>query len=140
VSPVDARAALQVLVEAAGDGRLDELCDRLGVRLLGAFGSAVRSASADQGAIDPNDLDIAVGFRGSRRELELIDGLVAMTSYDGIDLVDVDRANPVVRADALTGIPLYQDASGVFATEQMTAIAERFDTEWLRRLDLRTLT
>jgi hypothetical protein len=75
-----------------------------------------------------------------RRELELIGGLVALTGYDAIDLVDVDDANPVVRAEALTGIPLYQDASGVFASEQMAAVAERFDTEWLRQLDLRTLT
>ena len=136
----DARAALQMLVKAAGDGRLDELCDRLGVRVLGAFGSAVSPATTDQGAIDPGDLDIAVGFRGARRELELIDGLVALTGYDGIDLLDVDRANPVVRAEALTGVPLYQDANRVFATEQMAAVAERFDTEWLRELDLRTLT
>jgi hypothetical protein len=135
-----ARAALRVLVEAAGDGRLYELCGRLGVRVLGAFGSAVSDPDGGREAVEPSDLDIAVGFRGRPNELDLIDGLIALTGYDRIDLVDVDRANPVIRAEALTGIPLYQDAPMVSAIEQMAAIAERFDTEWLRQLDVRTLT
>jgi hypothetical protein len=136
---IDARSAFRTLVEAANDGQLDELCDRLGVRLLGAFGSATKDAP--EGALsEPGDLDIAVGFRGPRRELELIDGLVVLTGYERIDLVDVDAANPVARAEAFVGVPLYQDADGVFATEQMAALAERRDTEWLRRLDLRALT
>jgi hypothetical protein len=136
---MNARTALRTLEVAASDGRLDELCDRLGVRLLGAFGSATKEAAGESSS-DPGDLDIAVGFRGPRRELELIDGLVVLTGYERIDIVDVDAAGPVARAEALVGVPLYQDADGVYATEQMAALAERRDTEWLRRLDLRALT
>ncbi len=129
----DARAALDRLLAAAGDGRLDELCERLGVRVLAAFGSAA------SGGGEANDLDIAAGFLGSPRVLELIDGLVALSGYDRIDLAILDGADPVLRSEALTGTPLFQHAPGVFATEQMAALAERRDTEWLRRLDVEAM-
>ena len=137
-SAVDARSALETLGAAAEDGRLDELCDRLEVRLLGAFGSAAKPA--EQGIGVEHDLDIAVGFRSRPQELQLLDGLVRLTGYDRIDLVNIDGADPVLRAEAMVGVPLYQHAAGVCATEQMAALAERSGAEWLRRLDLRTLT
>lgn len=129
----DARAALGALLAAVADGRLDELCDRLGVRVLAAFGSATSDEH------DAADLDLGVGFIGEPRVLELLDGLVALTGFDRIDLAVLDGADPVLRSEALTGIPLYQHAAGVFATEQMAALAERRDTEWLRRLDLEAM-
>jgi predicted nucleotidyltransferase len=133
VAAPDARHALDRLLAAAADGRLDEVCERFGVRLLGAFGSATVPGA------EPSDLDLGVGFRAEARVLELLDALTALTGYDRIDLVVLDGADPVVRAEALTGVPLYQHAPGVFATEQMAALAERRDTEWLRRLDLEAL-
>lgn len=129
----DARAALGALLAAVADGRLDELCDRLGVRVLAAFGSATSDEH------DAADLDLGVGFIGEPRVLELLDGLVALTGFDRIDLAVLDGADPVLRSEALTGIPLYQHAAGVFATEQMAALAERRDTDWLRRLDLEAM-
>ncbi|MGH9247104.1 MAG: hypothetical protein ACRD29_22840, partial [Acidimicrobiales bacterium] len=83
---VMARKALDRLIEAARSGRLEEVCDRLGVRVLGAFGSATRSGAA------ADDLDVAVGFVGAARELELLDALIELTGYDTIDLLVVDRA------------------------------------------------
>jgi len=133
VAAPDARAALGALLAAVADGRLDELCDRLGVRVLAAFGSATSDEH------DAADLDLGVGFIGEPRVLELLDGLVALTGFDRIDLAVLDGADPVLRSEALTGIPLYQHAAGVFATEQMAALAERRDTEWLRRLDLEAM-
>lgn len=53
------RTALQRLRDAAADGTLDALCERHGVRLLAAFGSATR-----EGGEEPADLDIA--FAGAR--------------------------------------------------------------------------
>ncbi|MGH9244822.1 MAG: hypothetical protein ACRD29_10995, partial [Acidimicrobiales bacterium] len=84
-------------------------------------------------------LDVAVGFVGAARELELLDALIELTGYDTIDLLVVDRADPVARAQAFVGVPLYERQRGGYATEQLAALAERRDTEHLRRLDLRAL-
>ncbi|MCX7620863.1 MAG: hypothetical protein N2037_08490 [Acidimicrobiales bacterium] len=104
--------------------------------MLGVFGSAI----ANDG--DPNDLDVALGFLGEPHLLELLDGPVELSGYDRIDLAVLDGADPVLRSEALCGIPLYQlyqYQPSVFATEQMAALAERRDTEWLRRLDLEAM-
>lgn len=129
----EATAALATLRSAADDGTLDEICERHGVRLLSAFGSALTLPN-------PGDLDLAVGFRGQRRNLlALIDELIQLTGFDRLDVAVLDGANPVLRARALSGLGLYEHTAGVFATEQMAALAEARDTAWLRRLDLETL-
>jgi predicted nucleotidyltransferase len=130
IDTVPPREALARLVRATEDGTLDALCDALGVRVLGAFGSVVRDDP------DPDDLDVGVGFDGPPHELELIDALARLTGSDRIDLAVLDGASPVLRAEALVGIPLYERTAGRFAIEQMAALAERRDTEHLRRLDL----
>lgn len=128
--PAGPRTALERLVAAAEDGTLDRICERHGVRVLGAFGSATSSA-------DAHDLDLGVGFLHERRDvLGLLDEMVQLTDYDGIDLAVVDGADPVLRARALSGIGLYEHVAGAYATEQMAAQAEARDTAWLRRLDL----
>lgn len=133
-SPIDPRAARHRLEAAADGGELDEVCDRLGVRLLSVFGSAAH----DDGPT-PHDLDIAVSFRGEPRVLELIDELVRMTGFEGIDVAVIDGAEPVLRAAALTGRPLFESEPGAFAVAQMAALAEKWDTDWLRELDLNRL-
>lgn len=60
------RAAAAELVAASRDGRLDELCEAHRVRLLGLFGSAANPA-----AVDPDDVDVAVGFLGPARLVPL---------------------------------------------------------------------
>lgn len=125
--------ALDRLRAAAEDGTLDAICERHDVRVLGVFGSVLRST-------DPRDLDIGVGFRAAGGDvLGLIDDLTELTGYDRLDVAVIDGADPVLRARALGGLGLYESARGVFATEQMAALAEERDTAWLRRLDLETL-
>ncbi len=129
-----ARDAVDTLKTASADGRIDELCERMGVRLLGIFGSASRPGSPE-----PRDLDIAVSFAGPRRDIELIDELVRLTQFDAIDLAVVDHADPVLRGVALVGIPLFESVRGEYAESQMAALAEKRDTAWLRRLDIETM-
>jgi predicted nucleotidyltransferase len=128
------------LLAAADDGRLDALCERLGVRLLGVFGSAAR---AHRGLTPeerpPRDLDVAVSFAGPPRLLDLIDALTEMTDCDTVDVAVIDGATPVLRAEALVGIPLFEATRGDYAVTQMAALAERRDTAHLRRLDLDAL-
>ncbi len=127
---VDLRAAVARLHESAEGGRLDELADRLGVRVLGVFGSASRP-----GPERPRDVDVAVGFRGPPRELDLLDALTELAGTDRIDLLVLDTADPLARAEGLAGVGLFEAVAGGWATEQMAAIAERFDTAHLRALD-----
>lgn len=128
------REALDRLGEAVRDGRLDRLCADHGVRLLGAFGSTTRAEPSE-----PRDLDVAVGFLAQPRLLDLIGALADLCGDDGLDVAVLDGAGPVLRARALVGVPLYEHAAGVYATEQMAALAEYWDTAWLRRLDRRVL-
>lgn len=54
-----------------------------------------------------------------------------------VDLVDLARGPVTLRAEALsTGLPLYESEPGAWANAQMAAILERWDTAWLRELDL----
>lgn len=136
----DPVTAVGRLLEAADDGRIDALCERLGVRLLGVFGSAARAhRGLGPDAPAPRDLDIAASFTGPNRLLDLLDGLTALTDCDVIDVAVIDGANPVLRAEALVGLPLYEATPGDYAVTQMAALAERRDTAHLRRLDLDAL-
>jgi hypothetical protein len=47
--------------------------------------------------------------------------------------------HPVLDAEGLGGIPLYEHRTGAFAERQMAAFGIRRDTAWLRALDLRRL-
>lgn len=133
--PVDASRAVERLLAAAGSGELDDVCVDHGVRLLGLFGSAV-----SPGSQNPDDVDVAVSFAGPPDELGLLDELTRITQFDRIDLAVIDGANPVLRAEALVGLPLFEREHGAYANTQMAALAERRDTEWLRKLDLRALS
>ena len=132
----DPREALRRLQLAAGDGRLDALCERHSVRILTVFGSVVRPGGA------PRDLDVAVGLEpGAAGDLlALIDDLSGLTGSEGIDVMVLHRAGPVARERALVGcLALYESEPGAYATAQMAAVGERMDTDWLRALDLETL-
>lgn len=135
---VDAMAAFATLRDAADQGRLDALCEEHGVELLGVLGSAVRK-SRDPDSADPRDLDVAVRFIGAGDPVALTNALMDMTRYDGIDLVVLNDALPVLRAEALTGLGLYESTPGAWVTAQMAALAEFRDTAHLRRMNLETL-
>jgi predicted nucleotidyltransferase len=138
VSGTDPMAGLQRLLDATEAGDLDRVCDRLGVRILGVFGSAARRYR-DPGTPFPHDLDVSVSFLDEPLELELLAELGHLTHSDVIDLAVLDGAHPVLRAAGLVGIGLYERERGAWATAQMAALAEYRDTEQLRRLDLEAL-
>lgn len=133
----DPHAALTRLRTATQSGELDRLCQRYGVRVLSAFGSAVRRTA------QPRDLDVAVSFGRQQRPdvLGFLDALMALCRTDAIDLMVLDRAGPVARERGLVAaVPLYEAEQGAYAEMQMAAILDRMDTEWLRRLDLEVMS
>lgn len=134
-----ARQALATLREAAQDGRLDGLCDRLGLDLVSVFGSTVRSATSE-----PGDLDIAVRFRAgaARDPLRAVEELIRLLRYDNVDVLDLAGAGVVARARALgaDSEPLYERDPGGYALAQIAALTVEMETEHLRRLDLRLLS
>lgn len=107
------------------------ICERHGVLLLTAFGSATRPDG------EPRDLDLAVLFdrRLTHRDaLGLVDDLTALTGLQDLDVMGLNTAGPVARERALVGsIVLYEAVHGLLANEQIAAMLERMDTEWLRR-------
>ena len=132
----DPRTALTRLRAAADDGRLDQVCQRHGIRVLTVFGSAVRPEA------EPRDLDVAVAFKPevAGDVLAVLDALSELTGSDDLDLMVLDRAGPVARERALVQcLPLYESEPTAYATAQVAALGERMDTEWLRALDLETL-
>lgn len=137
---VDPVTALERLRAAVDDGRLDAICEQHGVDLLGVFGGAVRKWR-DASAPEPHDLDIAVRFvEGTDgHSLALLNALMDVTDFDGVDLAVINDALPVLRVEALTGLGLYERTSGGWAIAQMAAIGEFRDTAHLRRLNLETL-
>ncbi len=141
-APSTPRAALAKLVAATLDGSLDALCERFEVRLLSAFGSATRN-----GETPPKDLDIGVSFQrknfgpqGSQASLQarltLWGALVDLTGCEQIDVVVLDVDNPVLRAEALLGVPLYEFEAGEFAETQIAAVGEVRDLAPFRRRSL----
>lgn len=130
-----AAEAAERLVAAADSGEVDDICKARGVRLLGLFGSAAQPA----GGPPPNDVDVAVSWEDQPDELGLLDDLVVLTGFDGIDLAVIDRADPLLRANALVGKGLFESEPGLYAVTQMAALAEERDTRWLRDLDLEAL-
>lgn len=122
-----------MLKSAAATGALDEICEQHGVEVMGAFGSATRDGG------DPHDLDIAVRFIGAQKVLQLLDAVIVLTEFDGLDLATLDGSDPLIEAEGLCGVPLYECERGRFAERQMAALTMRWDTAWLRELELHRL-
>lgn len=129
-----ARAAMARLRTLASEGALEDWAPRHGVRAVVAFGSAV----ADTGPA--RDLDVAVLLSTGASLLSVVNGLIALVGFDGIDVLDLGRGGPVVREQALVGgEALYEDERGLVAELQIAATSQRMDTEWLHRLRLEAL-
>lgn len=129
----DPLTAVRRLQQAADDGRLEQLARRHDVRVLTVFGSAAR------GATTARDVDVAVRFEpGAAPDLlALHHDLAELTGSDDVDLLVLDRADPVAKERGLVGVlPLYQSEPGAYADLQMAAMCERMDTAWLRTLQL----
>jgi predicted nucleotidyltransferase len=131
ITVADPRSALERLRVAAESESLAGVCERHGVRLLTAFGSAVRDEQL------PNDLDLGVVFTASGDLLALYEDLVRLGGTESIDLIDLRRAGPVARERALVGaVLLYEREPGAFTHAQMGAMTERMETDRIRRADL----
>ncbi|MBK6311267.1 MAG: hypothetical protein IPF42_12085 [Candidatus Microthrix sp.] len=88
------------------------------------------------------DLDIGVRFDGPaggcwRWSTCVVDSVG--TGYDNIDVAVVTGEHPVLDAEAMGGIPLYERVSGAFAEAQMAAIGHLWDTAKFRELDRKLL-
>ncbi len=96
-----------------------------------AFGSSVQPTG------DPHDLDLAVLFDRGLTEpdvLGLLDDLIGISAFQDVDVTVLNNAGPVIRERALVGsITLFEGVAGTFTREQLAAILERMDTQWLRQ-------
>jgi predicted nucleotidyltransferase len=129
------RNAAARLQSGALSDSIEVLCETFGVQIMTIFGSAV-----DPSALSPGDLDIGVQCVADEVDIiGLTDALVALTRCDLIDLTILNRGRPLIRAEALCGIGLYERTKGSLAVAQMASLAEMRDTAWLRRLDLERL-
>lgn len=121
----------------AGSGQLDEFCAEHGIHLLVAFGSAVR----DDAPHPPADLDVAVRLRPDTDVIHVTSAMIEHLSCNAIDVLDLDRAGIVARANALAGaLPLYEDERGAYSRAAMAALGMAADTAWIRDLQLDRLT
>ena len=134
---IGAREALKRLRADLDAGELDAQLEALNVNLMSAFGSAAREP--DPAIDEPADLDIGVRFDGPAKLLEVINLLIDVTGYDNIDVAVVTGNHPVLDADAMCGIPLYERVAGAFAEAQMAAIGHKWDTAKFRELDRQLL-
>lgn len=127
---------LQQLRDLAADGSLDRVCERHRVRVLTVFGSAARDEPTAR------DLDVGVVFDGPQgidHYSALLDELMRLTGAE-VDLVRLDGAGPVLRERALVGaVGLFEHEPGDLDRALAAAVAERMDTDWMRRLDLALL-
>ncbi|WP_028938045.1 nucleotidyltransferase family protein [Pseudonocardia spinosispora] len=122
---------------AAESGELDGLCRERHIRVLTVFGSAAR------GEESPRDLDIGVlsEFDEGFDILAVVDDFIHLTGMDNIDVVHLNRGGPVIRERALgaDSFGLYESEPAALANAQMAAIAERVETDPMRKLNLELL-
>ncbi len=129
-------AALAALRDAATSGALDEFCVRHRIRVLTVFGSAAREESGprdlDVGALTEHDTPLDV--------VAAVTELTALAGFDGVDLVHLNRGGPLIRERALVGsVDLYESEPAALANAQVAAMAERVETDPMRRMNLRML-
>lgn len=127
---------MAALRDAAASGVLDGFCRRHGIRVLTVFGSAAR------GEPDPGDLDVGVLTEpdGSLDVGAAVAELAALADFEGVDLVHLNRGGPLIRERALVGsLGLYESEPAALANAQMAAMAERVETDPMRRMNLRML-
>jgi predicted nucleotidyltransferase len=125
--------ALEELRRAARDGRLERLCQRLGLDLVVVFGSAVDRLPDTT----PRDLDIAVLPSPGTDLVAVVTALIDLLHLDAVDVLDLASAGVLARARALgDGEPLYESEPGLYAREQFRAVPLAMESGWLTDLEL----
>ncbi|MGH3904798.1 MAG: nucleotidyltransferase family protein [Pseudonocardiaceae bacterium] len=132
-TPLEGLARLRA---AAESGELDAFCARHNVRILTVFGSAARG--------EPNARDLDVGVMTEPGvtfdALAAVNDLIDIAGSDGVDLAHLNRGGPVLRERALVGsVALFENTPGALTNAQTAAIAQRIETDPMRRLDLELL-
>ena len=80
------------------------------------------------------------GRSGRRDLLGAVEDLAALVPGDHLDVMDLDRAGPVARVEALTkGEVLLETRRGAFTEREMSALGEYLETAYLRDALLREL-
>lgn len=132
-TPGEALARLRSAVES---GAVEELCGTHDLDLLVVHGSAVE----DDPVRPPADLDIACRHRpGAVLDvIGLINDLMVLTEFDGVDLLVLNSAGVVATARALgpRSELLHEAEPGLFTLAQMGALTTEMETRHLRLLDL----
>lgn len=109
-----------------------DICRKHEVRFLALFGSRAL------GAEKARDVDLAASFGrqiSAREELVFFCEMVRALATDRLDLVVLDKADPVLLKEvAIHGKPLYEKQPGAFDEFIMNAIAEYQDTKENRRI------
>ncbi|MGJ7907607.1 hypothetical protein ACOQFL_14150 [Actinopolyspora sp. H202] len=133
------REALGWLHSAVESGEVERLCGRYDLDLLVVHGSAVERESSRA----PADLDIACRHRpGTALDVVgLINDLMGLTGFDGIDLLDLNTAGVVATARALgpRSLLLYEAEPSLFTLAQIAALTMEMETRHLRLLDLKLM-
>lgn len=129
-------AAVERLLAAQADGRLDRLCEEHDVEVLTLHGSVAR------GDRDPRDVDLAASFESERRgDLPSLAAALEQLIGLDVDLMDLRGASVTARARGLAhgAVPLFESRPGAFARAQMAALSLEMDFAPLRREQLRVL-
>lgn len=114
--------------------KIEEICRKFRITLLILFGSRAK-AEADI----KSDLDIGVLFKNNdftaEQEMALFYELVRLFQTDRVDLVVLNRANPLLMKEvAIFGTPLYEEKRGIFDEFQIKAIKRYLDSKKFRKL------
>ncbi|SHI92910.1 hypothetical protein SAMN02745244_01350 [Tessaracoccus bendigoensis DSM 12906] len=124
----------ELLARIKADPGLEEFCVSQGIDLLVLFGSTVTDPATAR------DVDLAYLAAGDVSQLDVINAFDERYG-DGIDLMDLRRANPIARWEALgPGKILAERVPGTFATQQMAAYGEWNDTREFRELALQVMS
>jgi predicted nucleotidyltransferase len=101
------------------------------IRLVYLFGSLAESKHA-------NDIDLAILFDGkpSYNRITLIkEDLNKLLNTQRIDLIDLNRAGPVLRFDVISkGKSLYQKNNEILNSFELRTIKEHMDTVYMRKV------
>jgi predicted nucleotidyltransferase len=129
------RALLDELRTLRNTEALHGVCEELGIRLLVAFGSALRTDGSE-----PRDLDLAAELDDGRDFPEVVAQVIRWLRSDAVDLLDLRHAGVVARYEALVkGELLYEREPGTFDGQRIAAALRFADTRWIRDLQLEAL-
>jgi predicted nucleotidyltransferase len=99
------------------------ICRKYRIEFLALFGSRASGEAKNE-----SDIDLAVFFSrliSAREELDFFYELVRLFETDQLDLVVLDRANPLLLKEvALYGVPLYERYKTAFDKFIMLAMAK----------------